>query len=99
MNIVLWMVQGILAFAFVTSGRINAFAHAQAYPNMTWVHALPSALVTFIGICELAGAAGVIVRRALLGRHCQSRPALPQPFRGMGALVCAARERVGKEKR
>jgi hypothetical protein len=61
MNVALWMVQGILAFAFVTSGRINAFAHEQAYPNMTWVHSLPSALVTFIGVCELAGAVGVIV--------------------------------------
>ena len=65
MNVALWLVQGILAFAFFTSGRINAFAHAQAYPNMTWVHALPSALVTFIGICELAGAVGVIVPWAL----------------------------------
>lgn len=65
MNVVLWMVQGILAFAFVTSGRINAFAHEQAYPNMTWVHSLPSALVTFIGICELAGAVGVILPWAI----------------------------------
>src|SRR4051794_17276977 len=61
MNIALWLVQGILAFAFVTSGRINAFAHEQAYPNMTWVHTLPSPLVTFIGICELLGAVGVVL--------------------------------------
>jgi uncharacterized membrane protein YphA (DoxX/SURF4 family) len=60
-NIALWIAQVLLAFAFVTSGRINAFAHDQAYPNMNWVQILPSGLVTFIGICELLGAAGVIL--------------------------------------
>ena len=60
MKIVLWIVQVLLALVFVASGSMKLFAfdhYAQMAPEM----ANQRGPVTFIGVCELAGAAGLIL--------------------------------------
>ena len=59
MKIALWIVQVLLAVVFAASGSIKlfAFAHDAAWPRM----ADQRALVSFIGVCELAGAAGLLL--------------------------------------
>src|SRR5262245_52578765 len=65
MNIGLWIVQGLLAFAFVYSGGMKVFAY-EKYTQM--IHArsgqpmhFSRSFMTFIGICELAGGLGLIL--------------------------------------
>lgn len=62
MNIVLWIIQGLLALAFFLAGFMKAFmptANLEKY--MPWVQSIPAALVRFIGIAEMLGAIGLIV--------------------------------------
>jgi uncharacterized membrane protein len=64
MNGVLWALQIVLAFAFLTVGWMHAFRSRQmaaGRPGMGWVLALPPSLVAFIGICEILGALGLIL--------------------------------------
>lgn len=70
MNFSLWIAQGLLCAAFLMAGFIKVFAFEKykadaerRSPNRGL--GLSKQLVTFIGICELAGAAGVIVPRAV----------------------------------
>jgi uncharacterized membrane protein YphA (DoxX/SURF4 family) len=69
MNIMLWIAQGILCAVFLMAGSIKLFAFEKfkadaenRSPKRGLGHSRE--LVTFIGISELAGAAGVIVPRA-----------------------------------
>jgi uncharacterized membrane protein YphA (DoxX/SURF4 family) len=69
MNLLLWIAQGILCAAFLLAGFMKVFAFEKykadaerRSPNRGL--GLTKGTVTFIGICELAGAAGVIVPRA-----------------------------------
>ena len=62
MKIVIWIVSALLAFAFIASGSMKLFAFDQ-YATMAPALADQRGLVTFIGICELAGAIGLIVPR------------------------------------
>jgi uncharacterized membrane protein len=62
MKIVLWIVSALLAFVFIASGYMKLFAFDQ-YAQMAPELAGSRGLVTFIGICELAGAVGLILPR------------------------------------
>ena len=60
MKIILWIVQVLLALVFVASGSMKLFAFAH-YVQMAPEMANQRGLVTFIGVCELAGAIGLIL--------------------------------------
>ncbi len=66
MNIVLWVVQALLAFAFAMSGgmKIGVPPEQLLEKGMTFVNYTPTWLVKFIGISELAGALGLILPSA-----------------------------------
>lgn len=63
MNVVLWVIQGFLALAFFYSGLMKSTRGEQTLVamGMTGVEHLPLPLIRFIGISELAGAAGLIL--------------------------------------
>jgi uncharacterized membrane protein len=65
MNVALWIVQVLLALAFLLVGVNHAFrveqTIAQGRPGMMWVAAVPRWLMTFIGVCEILGAVGQIL--------------------------------------
>ena len=62
MNIVLWVIQGLLALAFLLAGFMKTFRPIDALAtNMAWVKSVPTGLVRFIGISELLGGIGLIV--------------------------------------
>ena len=60
LKITLWIAQVLLALVFVASGSMKLFAFAH-YAAMAPEMANQRALVRFIGVCELAGAAGLIL--------------------------------------
>ena len=60
MKIALWIVQILLALVFVASGSMKLFAFDQFVASAPAL-ADQGGLVTFIGICELAGAIGLIL--------------------------------------
>ncbi|GKS14920.1 hypothetical protein YDYSY3_59200 [Paenibacillus chitinolyticus] len=64
MNVVLWIVQGILALGFIYSGWLKAFQYEAAKASWTWVSDVPKALVFFIGLAELLGVLGLILPQA-----------------------------------
>ncbi len=61
MNIVLWIVQILLALAFLLAGVTHAFRYERAKSQIKWVTAVPRGLLTFIGISEILGAIGLIL--------------------------------------
>lgn len=62
MSIVLWIVQGLLALAFLLAGFMHSFLPmARLKKNMAWVGSVPAGLVRFIGIVEMLGALGLIL--------------------------------------
>ena len=61
MNIILWILQGILAIAFVMAGVMHAFQQEQSRARLKWPAAVVPALLTFIGIAEILGAGGLIL--------------------------------------
>jgi putative oxidoreductase len=62
MNIVLWIIQGLLALAFLMAGFMKAFTPlANLEKRMAWVKATPAPLVRFIGVAEILGAIGLII--------------------------------------
>jgi hypothetical protein len=62
MNVVLWVVQGLLAAAYLLAGGMKASRPvATLSKNMAWVSAVPVGLVRFIGVAELLGAVGLIL--------------------------------------
>ncbi len=66
MNIALWVVQGMLAFAFIAIGSMKLFAYEKykAVSEKNGPSGLTRGLVTFIGVCEVAGAVGVVLPMA-----------------------------------
>ena len=60
MKIALWIVSILLAFVFIASGSMKLFAFTQ-FATVAPALAHQRGLVTFIGICELAGAIGLIL--------------------------------------
>jgi uncharacterized membrane protein YphA (DoxX/SURF4 family) len=68
MNIVVWIVSGLLAAMFLMSGvtKVPATkASLAANPRMGWAAPFPIELIKVIGVAEIAGAAGLILPRAL----------------------------------
>jgi putative oxidoreductase len=64
MTIVLWIVQGLLALAFLLAGVMKTFMPLERLKkNMAWVGSVPAGLVRFIGIVEILGALGLILPR------------------------------------
>ena len=62
MNVVLWIVQALLAAMYVLVGSAKAVQSLEGLSKrMTWVRAVPAGLVRFIGIAELFGAIGLIL--------------------------------------
>jgi hypothetical protein len=62
MTVVLWIVQALLAAAYVLTGSMKAFRPLEALKkSMTWVGAVPAGLVRFVGGAELLGAIGLIL--------------------------------------
>jgi hypothetical protein len=62
MNVVLWIIQALLAAAYALTGSMKAFRPLeQLSKNMGWVSAVPAALVRFVGIAEVLGAIGLIL--------------------------------------
>jgi uncharacterized membrane protein YphA (DoxX/SURF4 family) len=61
MNIVLWIVQILLAAAFLMAGFSKAFQPIEALGQMIpWTLDIPLALVRFIGVSELLAGIGLI---------------------------------------
>ncbi len=65
MNIVLWVIQGLLALAFLLTGFTKAFLPlATVKKNMPWAKDVPAPFVRFLGVAELLGAIGLIAPAA-----------------------------------
>jgi putative oxidoreductase len=66
MNLVLWVVQGLLALSCVFSGLSKAFRPlAKVHQQFPWANHVPAALVRFIGVSELLGGIGLVLPSAL----------------------------------
>ena len=66
MNTTLWIVQSLLALAFIAAGAMKLFAY-EKYKTMSEKKGptgLTRGLITFIGIAELAGGLGVVLPAA-----------------------------------
>jgi hypothetical protein len=58
LNIVLWIVQGLLAALFLFTGGLKLAAPLEALVEQTH---LPGLLIRFVAVCELLGAIGLIL--------------------------------------
>ena len=66
LNITLWVVQILLALAYISAGVQKTFMPLQEVAKtIFWVSYVPSPLVRFIGVSELLGAIGLILPAAL----------------------------------
>jgi uncharacterized membrane protein len=61
MDTALWILQVLLALAFVAAGLNHATQRDKASGRMAWMLAVPKPLMTTIGVLELAGAAGLVL--------------------------------------
>jgi uncharacterized membrane protein YphA (DoxX/SURF4 family) len=61
MNIALWVLQILLALAFLMAGTMKAFQYERAKAQLEWVAGAPRGLVAFIGAVETLGAIGLIL--------------------------------------
>ena len=61
MDLVLWIVQILLALAFLGAGLTHATRRDRATGHMGWMLAVPKPLLTVIGILEILGAIGLVV--------------------------------------
>ena len=65
MNIALWIVQGLLAAAFLMAGIMKATQPKEKLAaNMAWVNDFSTSQVRLIGIVEILGAIGLILPAA-----------------------------------
>lgn len=67
MHIALWILQGLLAFAFAGSGAMKLFTPIAELANKGmggWVIDSPALLIRFIGFSEVLGAIGLIAPAA-----------------------------------
>ncbi|HWL86656.1 MAG TPA: DoxX family protein [Polyangiaceae bacterium] len=66
MNIVLWILQGLLAAAYLLAGGIKLVTpRDKLAPKMAWVENFTAGQVKLIGLAELAGAFGLVLPVAL----------------------------------
>lgn len=62
MNIALWVVQALLAIAFLMAGFQHGFQPLDKLANsIRWVRDVPPALVRLIGVSELLGGIGIVL--------------------------------------
>jgi len=61
LNIVLWVVQAILAAMFLMAGVMKALQYERAKASLPWVKDVSKGLVTFIGVSELLGGLGILL--------------------------------------
>lgn len=61
LNNALWIGQALLAILFLMTGAMKAFQPEQAKARLHALHDLPTSLVTFIGVSELLGSAGLVL--------------------------------------
>ena len=67
MNLALWIVQGLLAFAFIASGAMKVFAYEKykaTSEKKTGQTALSRGFITFIGMAEISGSLGIVLPMA-----------------------------------
>jgi putative oxidoreductase len=66
MNVALWIVQGLLAFAFIAAGAMKLFAYEKykIQSQKNGPTGITRALATFIGIAEIAGSLGIVLPMA-----------------------------------
>jgi uncharacterized membrane protein YphA (DoxX/SURF4 family) len=83
MGTVLWIVQGLIGFAFFMGGTMKILKGHGAMGNDpdNWTRKLPLPFVRFIGVAEVTGALGVVLPRAL-----DTAVGLT-PFASLGLLV------------
>lgn len=66
MNVALWVVQGLLAVAYLFAGFMKGTQPLEKLgTSMKWVSQVPPALVRFIGAAEFLGAIGLILPAVL----------------------------------
>ena len=61
MNIVLWIVQVLLAIAFLMAGVTHGFQQEKAKAQFKWPADVAPPVLTFIGSAEILGAIGLIL--------------------------------------
>lgn len=62
MNIVLWIVQGLLAVVYLVAGVPKATLPIAALSQrVSWIGTVPAGFVRVIGVAELLGAVGLIL--------------------------------------
>lgn len=64
MNIVLWVIQIVLALMFLMAGSMKVFQYEKTKESADWVQGASKGLVIFIGTVELLGAIGLIIPAA-----------------------------------
>lgn len=66
MNILLWVIQALLALVFLAAGLTKVIrSREQLRAQMGWVESFPAGAVKLIGAAEIAGAAGLILPAVL----------------------------------
>lgn len=66
MNVVLWIIAGLLAVAFVAAGLMKATQpKTKLATNLPWVDDFSAGTVRFIGVVEVLGGLGLILPAAL----------------------------------
>jgi uncharacterized membrane protein YphA (DoxX/SURF4 family) len=68
MNIVLWIIQALLAFAFLGAGSLKLIKNRDALltdKRMAWANDFSAPQIKLIGIAEVVGAIGLILPLAL----------------------------------
>ena len=62
MNVILWIIAGVLAAAFGAAGAMKLTKpRAELEPNMAWVASVTDSQVKGVGLVELLGAIGLIL--------------------------------------
>src|SRR5918996_550664 len=61
MNIILWIVQGLLAAMYGMAGVMKTFQTSKAKEQLLWAKNRSDGFVRFVGISELLGALGLIL--------------------------------------
>ena len=67
MNLTLWIVQGLLAFAFIAVGAMKLFAYEKfkAQSEKNGPSGITRGLAAFIGAAEIAGGFGIVLPMAI----------------------------------
>jgi len=62
MNIVFWILQALLALAFLAAGAMKTFSPISTLlKSLAWTAQMPEIFVRLIGICEILGGLGLVL--------------------------------------